>query len=84
MIWCFGVAYSRIPHFRLSIPDGLFRFCKFDVPLFTPTTKAELGAHDENMTMEEVTAEIGPELAAKVPCVLTTSPTSHSKTVYQR
>eukprot|EP00667_Euglena_gracilis_P015190 EG_transcript_15798 len=50
----------------LSIPDGLFRFCKFDVPLFTPTTKAELGAHDENMTMEEVTAEIGPELAAKV------------------
>merc|ERR1719262_1869988 len=48
-----------------SVPDGLNRFQKFDTPLFTPTTKAETG-HDENMTMAEVEASLGAELAAKV------------------
>merc|ERR1719502_1523487 len=49
----------------LSVPEGLNRFQKFDEPLFTPTTKAEVG-HDENMTMDDVAAKLGPELAAKV------------------
>lgn len=48
----------------LSVPDGLNRFQKFDPPLFTPTTKAEVG-HDENMTMEEVEQLIGKEMAQK-------------------
>jgi len=48
----------------LTVPDGLIRFQKFDQPLFTPTTKAEVG-HDENMTMEEVEDLIGKELASK-------------------
>jgi len=38
------------------------RFQKFDTPLFTPTTKAEVG-HDENMTMEEVEALVGKDMA---------------------
>merc|ERR1712072_1236821 len=42
----------------LSVPEGLIRFQKFDTPLFTPTTKAEVG-HDENMTMEEVEKLVG-------------------------
>jgi len=46
----------------LSVPDGLNRFQKFDEPLFTPTTKAEVG-HDENMTMEEVEKFVGKEMA---------------------
>jgi fusion protein PurCD len=46
----------------LSVPDGLIRFQKFDSPLFTPTTKAEVG-HDENMTMEEVEKFVGKEMA---------------------
>jgi len=50
----------------LQVPDGLNRFQKFDVPLFTPTTKAEMGAHDENMTMAEVEALVGKPLAAKL------------------
>eukprot|EP00421_Protoceratium_reticulatum_P050541 CAMPEP_0168445686 /NCGR_PEP_ID=MMETSP0228-20121227/45694_1 /TAXON_ID=133427 /ORGANISM="Protoceratium reticulatum, Strain CCCM 535 (=CCMP 1889)" /LENGTH=47 /DNA_ID= /DNA_START= /DNA_END= /DNA_ORIENTATION= len=33
----------------LQVQDGLNRFQQFDSPLFTPTTKAEVG-HDENMT----------------------------------
>lgn len=32
---------------------ALHRFQKLPTPIFTPTTKAEVG-HDENMTMEEV------------------------------
>ena len=37
----------------LQIPDGLVRYQKLEAPLFTPTTKAEIG-HDENMTFGEV------------------------------
>lgn len=48
----------------LTVPDGLNRFQKFDTPLFTPTTKAEVG-HDENMTMAEVETLIGKEMANK-------------------
>jgi phosphoribosylaminoimidazole-succinocarboxamide synthase len=46
----------------LSVPDGLLRFQKFDTPLFTPTTKAEVG-HDENMTMEDIEQSCGKEIA---------------------
>jgi phosphoribosylaminoimidazole-succinocarboxamide synthase len=48
----------------LDVPEGLIRFQKFDKPIFTPTTKAEIG-HDENMTMDEVEKLIGKDLAAK-------------------
>jgi len=48
----------------LSVPDGLNRFQKFETPLFTPTTKAEVG-HDENMTMEEVEKLLGKDLAQR-------------------
>jgi len=44
------------------VPNGLNRFQKFDTPIFTPTTKAEVG-HDENMTMDEVEKLVGKELA---------------------
>ncbi|CAD7968156.1 unnamed protein product [Amoebophrya sp. A120] len=49
----------------LKIPDGLVRYQKLAEPIFTPTTKAEVG-HDENMTMAEVEQLIGVDLAAKV------------------
>merc|ERR1719391_508714 len=48
----------------LSVPDGLHRFQKFETPLFTPTTKAEVG-HDENMTMAEVEKLVGKDLAQR-------------------
>lgn len=50
----------------LDLPEGLHRFGKLPAPLFTPTTKADLGAHDENMTMAEVAALLGPDLADKI------------------
>jgi phosphoribosylaminoimidazole-succinocarboxamide synthase len=46
----------------LSVPEGLNRFQKFDTPLYTPTTKAEVG-HDENMTEAEVEALVGKDMA---------------------
>jgi len=48
----------------LSVPEGLNRFQKFDTPLFTPTTKAEVG-HDENMTLAEVEQLLGKDLACQ-------------------
>jgi len=48
----------------LQVPNGLNRFQKFDKPLFTPTTKAEVG-HDENMTEAEVEKLIGKDMAKK-------------------
>ena len=42
----------------MPMPAGLQEGDKFPEPLFTPTTKAEVG-HDENMTMEEVEAMVG-------------------------
>eukprot|EP00438_Fugacium_kawagutii_P020055 Skav201035 [mRNA] locus=scaffold3386:171980:176979:+ [translate_table: standard] len=42
----------------LTLPEGLIRFQKLDKPIFTPTTKAEVG-HDENMTMEDMEKLLG-------------------------
>jgi phosphoribosylaminoimidazole-succinocarboxamide synthase len=39
---------------------------KLPQPLFTPSTKAELGTHDENIDFATVEKSIGPALAAQV------------------
>ena len=50
----------------LEIPDGLIRYQKLPSgPIFTPTTKAEVG-HDENLTFAEVEEMVGKDLAAQV------------------
>ena len=38
----------------VSLPEGLKEHQAFPEPILTPTTKAELGAHDENITREEI------------------------------
>ncbi len=38
----------------VSIPDGMKEHQKFETPILTPTTKAEQGAHDEDITREEI------------------------------
>ncbi len=45
---------------------GLRESDRLPEPLFTPSTKAELGTHDENITFEEAAASIGGDLAARV------------------
>ena len=50
----------------VALPPGLQNASKLAQPIFTPATKAEAGAHDENISYEQTVAIIGPELAAKV------------------
>lgn len=37
----------------IALPSGLKESQKLDHPLWTPSTKAELGGHDENISPEE-------------------------------
>ncbi len=48
----------------LSLPPGLRDGDRFDEVLFTPSTKAPMGQHDQPMSYAEVEAEVGLELAA--------------------
>ena len=50
--------------FRSYLPNGLHRFQKLDVPLFTPTTKADVG-HEENMTPSDLVELFGNEMAER-------------------
>jgi phosphoribosylaminoimidazole-succinocarboxamide synthase len=48
------------------LPPGLVDGDRLPAPIFTPATKAEMGAHDENVTREQVAATVGAELAAEL------------------
>jgi phosphoribosylaminoimidazole-succinocarboxamide synthase len=50
----------------IELPTGLVEASKFDEPLFTPASKAELGEHDENISFADVVDLIGAERAAQV------------------
>ncbi|SUE34372.1 phosphoribosylaminoimidazolesuccinocarboxamide synthase [Rikenella microfusus] len=41
----------------VPLPEGMREHQKFDKPIITPTTKAELGLHDENISKEEIIAQ---------------------------
>lgn len=47
----------------IPLPAGLLESTKLETPLFTPSTKADIGEHDENITLEEAIALAGAELA---------------------
>lgn len=47
----------------IGLPAGLGEASKFDEPLFTPATKADIGEHDENISYNTVIDLVGPELA---------------------
>ncbi len=49
-----------------TLPVGLLESAKLTTPIFTPSTKAELGQHDENISVEVASTMIGEELAHKV------------------
>jgi phosphoribosylaminoimidazole-succinocarboxamide synthase len=50
----------------IPLPKGLRQADKLPQVIFTPATKAEIGAHDENISFAQVENMIGRELAAKV------------------
>jgi len=50
----------------IALPAGMRQAQRLPQPLFTPASKAEAGAHDENIPFSAVTQLLGPELAAQV------------------
>jgi phosphoribosylaminoimidazole-succinocarboxamide synthase len=50
----------------VALPDGLVEGSKLPEPIFTPTTKAPVGEHDEFITFADVENEIGGETAARL------------------
>jgi phosphoribosylaminoimidazole-succinocarboxamide synthase len=50
----------------VKLPAGLRNASRLPAPIFTPATKAEAGAHDENIDFERTVALIGRPLAEQV------------------
>ena len=51
----------------IALPAGLTEASKFAEPLFTPATKAELGQHDENISLRRTSSTlVGAERAAQL------------------
>ncbi len=51
---------------EITLPDGLRQAEQLREPIFTPSTKAAAGAHDENIGFDAVVAAIGVDLAEQV------------------
>jgi len=50
----------------IALPPGLANASRLPEPIFTPATKAEAGAHDENITFDHAAELIGRKLAERV------------------
>ena len=50
----------------MDLPAGLRLADRLPEPIFTPSTKAALGSHDENVSFEHVVRTLGRELAEQV------------------
>ena len=50
----------------IALPRGLVESSRLEEPIFTPATKAEIGAHDENITFEDAVSRVGHDRAEHV------------------
>ena len=50
----------------VALPPGLVEGSRLPEPIFTPTTKAAVGAHDESMTFADVVAVVGRDTAERL------------------
>lgn len=50
----------------IELPEGLINSSQLPAPIFTPSTKAEIGDHDENISFERCAEIIGEENATKL------------------
>jgi len=50
----------------IALSPGLLESDVFPQPLFTPSTKAELGAHDENISYERMCEVVGADVGAQI------------------
>lgn len=52
--------------FGVKLPEGLQEASKLPEPLFTPTTKAALGGHDESISFDECASLVGSDIASRI------------------
>lgn len=50
----------------VKLPEGLVESSRLPEPIFTPATKAEIGAHDENVSFAAVAETVGLERAERL------------------
>ncbi|MDQ4502418.1 phosphoribosylaminoimidazolesuccinocarboxamide synthase [Sinomonas sp. ASV322] len=50
----------------IRLPEGLVDGSRLPEAIFTPSAKAEVGEHDENITYEDVTGMVGDDAAAQL------------------
>lgn len=50
----------------IQLPEGLTEASKLPEPLFTPSTKAEIGDHDENISFERCCEIVGEDIAEQI------------------
>ena len=68
-LWGAEAAGYAVPINFLLQPDaiaGLVEASELNPPIFTPASKAEIGAHDENVSFDVIAAKHGEELASKL------------------
>ncbi|MGH7888198.1 MAG: phosphoribosylaminoimidazolesuccinocarboxamide synthase [Candidatus Binatia bacterium] len=50
----------------ISLPIGLVEASRLDQPIFTPSTKAPVGAHDVNISFDDMISKVGRKRAEKM------------------
>lgn len=50
----------------IALPAGLVEAARLPEPIFTPSTKAEAGAHDENISFSKAVDLVGAEIAERI------------------
>ena len=50
----------------IPLPKGLVEAARLDEPIFTPSTKAPVGAHDVNITFDEMVTKVGKKRSEKM------------------
>jgi phosphoribosylaminoimidazole-succinocarboxamide synthase len=50
----------------IPLPKGLQEASRLEEPIFTPSTKAPVGEHDENITFEQMVERVGKKTAEKI------------------
>lgn len=50
----------------IPLPKGLVEAARLDQPIFTPSTKAPVGAHDVNITFDEMVTKVGKKRAERM------------------
>lgn len=51
---------------NIRLPEGLLDGSRLEHAIFTPSAKAEVGSHDENITYDAVVAMVGDDIAARL------------------